>query len=100
MYNCFNFFRIFDSILSECKLTLKLSLDLHNIEDLNLERENILICGGSGSGKTTVCKVLANELRKPPYFVHTHIIECIPLKGRFNSYLFQILLNPNKIVTK
>ncbi|XP_051155362.1 peroxisome biogenesis factor 1 [Leptopilina boulardi] len=74
--------RIFDDLLSKCELTLRLSLGLHNIKDLDYNRENILICGDTGSGKTTVCKLLANQIQKPPYFIHTHVIECMPLKGK------------------
>ncbi|XP_033208911.1 peroxisome biogenesis factor 1 isoform X2 [Belonocnema kinseyi] len=74
--------RIFDEILSECKLTLDLSLGLHNIKGLEYDRENILICGDVGSGKTTVCRILEDKLRKPPHFIHTRRIDCKRLKGK------------------
>lgn len=76
-------FRIFKDLLSKCELTLRLSLGLHNIKDLDYNRENILISGEMGSGKSTFCKILVNQIQKPPYFIHTHVIECLPLKGMF-----------------
>lgn len=91
------FFRFFEDLLSKCELTLRFSLGLHNIKDLDYDRENILICGEMGSGKTTICQILMNQVQKPPYFIHTHVIECKPLKGKFTDenycYLQKSVMN-------
>jgi len=45
------------------------------------DRENILIYGGVGSGKTTVCKMLIEHYCDAPYFVYTFVINCRTLRG-------------------
>ncbi|KAI4503720.1 hypothetical protein M0802_001123 [Mischocyttarus mexicanus] len=74
--------RYLENILSECQITLDLSLRLIAPADLKYNRENILICGEVGSGKSTLCKILIKRLQKSPYFVYTHVIDCISFKGK------------------
>ncbi|XP_029035401.2 peroxisome biogenesis factor 1 [Osmia bicornis bicornis] len=76
------FTRYLSNVLTECQLTLDLSLGLRTRLGFEYDRENILISGVVGSGKTTVCKVLMEYLESPPYFVHTHMIDCRSLKGK------------------
>ena len=74
--------RYLETILAKCYLSLDLSLGLRTRLNFEYDRENILISGEVGSGKTTVCKILTEYLRSAPYFVHTHSIDCRSLKGK------------------
>ncbi|XP_012278044.1 peroxisome biogenesis factor 1 [Orussus abietinus] len=69
-------------LLSKCKFCLTLSLGLHETRNFLHDRENILIYGDVGSGKTTFCKSLLRVFREKPYFVHTHFVDCKALKGK------------------
>lgn len=75
-------FRYLNKILLECELALDLGLGLKTQLPFEYEPENILISGATGSGKTTICKILVEKLQNPPYFVHTHMMDCRSLKGR------------------
>ncbi|XP_011505732.1 PREDICTED: peroxisome biogenesis factor 1 [Ceratosolen solmsi marchali] len=86
------FMDVFQSIITECTNVLTLSLGFHNITDLLYDRENILIKGCRGSGKTTVCKLLCNIFRKPPYFVHSRFIDCKELKDTKTDSFEELLL--------
>ncbi|XP_053998101.1 peroxisomal ATPase PEX1 [Hylaeus anthracinus] len=77
-----------ENTLTECKLSLDLSLGLRKRLGFEYDRENILICGDVGSGKTTICKILVQYLRNAPYFVHTNMIDCRSLKGK-KAEMFQ-----------
>nr|XP_050857822.1 uncharacterized protein LOC127067205 [Vespula vulgaris]XP_050857823.1 uncharacterized protein LOC127067205 [Vespula vulgaris]XP_050857824.1 uncharacterized protein LOC127067205 [Vespula vulgaris]XP_050857826.1 uncharacterized protein LOC127067205 [Vespula vulgaris]XP_050857827.1 uncharacterized protein LOC127067205 [Vespula vulgaris]XP_050857828.1 uncharacterized protein LOC127067205 [Vespula vulgaris]XP_050857829.1 uncharacterized protein LOC127067205 [Vespula vulgaris]XP_050857830.1 unc len=83
--------RYLENILSECQITLDLSLRLNAPTNLEYDRENILICGEIGSGKSTLCKILIKRLQKSPYFVYTHVIDCISLKGKKVEMLQKIV---------
>ncbi|XP_043494802.1 peroxisome biogenesis factor 1 [Polistes fuscatus] len=83
--------RHLENILSECQITLDLSLRLNAPTNLEYNRENILICGEVGSGKSTLCKILMKRLQKSPYFVYTHLIDCISFKGRKVEMLQKII---------
>ncbi|XP_076671558.1 peroxisomal biogenesis factor 1 isoform X3 [Andrena cerasifolii] len=74
--------RYLETVLAKCYLSLDLSLGLRTRLHFEYDRENILISGEVGSGKTTVCKILTEYLRSAPYFVHTHSIDCRSLKGK------------------
>nr|XP_003707760.1 PREDICTED: peroxisome biogenesis factor 1 [Megachile rotundata]XP_012151141.1 PREDICTED: peroxisome biogenesis factor 1 [Megachile rotundata]XP_012151142.1 PREDICTED: peroxisome biogenesis factor 1 [Megachile rotundata] len=87
------FTRYLKNVLLECELTLDLSLGLRTQLGFEYDRENILISGALGTGKTTVCKILTDYLQKPPYFVHTHAIDCRSLKGKKAEMLQKILIN-------
>ncbi|KAK1126053.1 hypothetical protein K0M31_005580 [Melipona bicolor] len=84
--------RHLSKILSECELALDLSLGLKTQLPFEYEPENILISGVVGSGKTTVCKILIEKLQKPPYFVHTHMVDCRSLKGKKAETLQKIIV--------
>ncbi|XP_020300229.1 peroxisome biogenesis factor 1 isoform X2 [Pseudomyrmex gracilis] len=73
--------RYIENILEDCKISLDLSLGLRPT-NFRYDRENILICGNLGSGKTTICRMLIERYQKEPYFVHTHTIDCRSLKGK------------------
>ncbi|XP_017876289.1 peroxisome biogenesis factor 1 [Ceratina calcarata] len=79
------------TILADCQLALDLSLGLRTRLPFKYDPENILISGEAGSGKTTVCKILIEHLRNPPYFVHTHMIDCRSLKGKKAEMLQKIV---------
>ncbi|XP_043256334.1 peroxisome biogenesis factor 1 [Colletes gigas] len=79
------------NILSECQLSLDLSLGLRTQLGFEYDRENILISGDVGSGKSTICKILVQFLQNAPYFVHTHVIDCKSLKGK-KAEMFQKIL--------
>ncbi|XP_015435576.1 PREDICTED: peroxisome biogenesis protein 1 [Dufourea novaeangliae] len=79
------------NILTECQVTLDLSLGLRKQLDFHYDRENILISGDVGSGKTTVCKILSEYLQNAPYFVHVHTIDCRSLKGKKAEMLQKII---------
>ncbi|XP_014481800.1 PREDICTED: peroxisome biogenesis factor 1 isoform X2 [Dinoponera quadriceps] len=78
--------RCVESVLDSCEKALDLGLGLRIKPDTKVnflyDRENILICGDLGSGKTTVCKILIDRCRKEPCFVHTRVIDCRSLKGK------------------
>ncbi|XP_076222599.1 peroxisomal biogenesis factor 1 isoform X2 [Nomia melanderi] len=78
-------------VLTECQLALDFSLGLRAQLDFDYDRENILISGDVGSGKTTVCKMLCEYLENPPYFVHTQMIDCRSLKGKKVEMLQKII---------
>ncbi|XP_025075852.1 uncharacterized protein LOC112553093 [Pogonomyrmex barbatus] len=74
--------RYIEDILKDCEIALDLSLGLRRLAvDFRYDRENVLICGDVGSGKTTICKMLIERYREPPCFVHAHVIDCRSLKG-------------------
>ncbi|XP_058795595.1 uncharacterized protein LOC131666734 [Phymastichus coffea] len=73
---------VLQQLITECMNVLTLSLGLYNIKKFDYERENILISGATGSGKTTVCKLLRKTLSEPPFFVNTRYINCRSLKGK------------------
>ncbi|XP_078046831.1 peroxisomal biogenesis factor 1 [Augochlora pura] len=85
------FTRYLENVLTECKLTLDVSLGLCARLGFDYDRENILIAGDAGSGKTTICKLLREYLENAPYFVHTQIIDCRSLKGKKSEMLQKIL---------
>ncbi|XP_032677988.1 peroxisome biogenesis protein 1 isoform X2 [Odontomachus brunneus] len=78
--------RFVQGVLDDCEKALDLSLGLRikpdTKVDFHYDRENILICGGLGSGKTTVCKILIEHYRQEPRFVYTRMIDCRSLKGK------------------
>ncbi|XP_043284431.1 peroxisome biogenesis factor 1 isoform X2 [Venturia canescens] len=81
----------FQSIIKECQIVLELSLGLSNPQSFSYEPGNILICGDIGVGKTTVCKILEDFMRKSPRSVHVHTIECRALKGKRAEAMHKIL---------
>ncbi|XP_015522385.2 peroxisome biogenesis factor 1 isoform X1 [Neodiprion lecontei] len=80
------------SLLTECKSILELSLGLDRASDFGYDRENILICGKVGSGKTTVGQILKEAFREVPNFVYVHVIDCKSLKGKKVETLHKIFL--------
>lgn len=74
--------RYIEGVLKHCEIALDLSLGLRRAVDFRYDRENILIYGDMGSGKTTVCKKLIEHYCEAPYFVHTHTIDCRSLQGK------------------
>lgn len=84
--------RYLNKILSECELALDLGLGLKTQLPFEYEPENILISGAIGSGKTTICKILVEKLQNPPYFVHTHMMDCRSLKGKKAETLHRIIM--------
>ncbi|XP_008210116.1 ATPase family gene 2 protein isoform X2 [Nasonia vitripennis] len=82
---------ILQEIISECKGVLTLSLGLHNVGDFEYDRENLLISGTTGSGKTTVCKLLREILTASPYFVHARVVDCRSLKGKKSEVIQKLL---------
>lgn len=83
--------RFIKGILEDCEITLDLSLGLRRPVDFRYDRENILICGDLGSGKTTICKILIERYREAPCFAHTHMIDCKSLKGKKVETLQKII---------
>nr|XP_012225043.1 PREDICTED: peroxisome biogenesis factor 1 [Linepithema humile] len=74
--------RYTEGILKDCEIALDLSLSVRRSVDFRYDRENILICGDLGSGKTTICKMLIERYRDAPCFAYTHMIDCRLLKGK------------------
>ncbi|KAL6424824.1 hypothetical protein ACFW04_010032 [Cataglyphis niger] len=85
--------RFTKSILEDCEIALDLSLGLRRPVDFRYDRENILICGDLGSGKTTICKILIERYREAPCFAHTHTIDCRSLKGKKVETLQKIIIS-------
>ncbi|XP_017754802.1 PREDICTED: peroxisome biogenesis factor 1 [Eufriesea mexicana] len=83
--------RYLNNVLAECQLALDLSLSLHRRLPFAYDRENIIISGAIGSGKTTICKMLIEYLQNPPYFVHTRMINCRSLKGKKAEMLQKVI---------
>ncbi|XP_039312379.1 peroxisome biogenesis factor 1 [Solenopsis invicta] len=83
--------RCMEDILKDCEIALDLGLSLRRVVNFRYDRENILICGDVGSGKTTICKKLLERYREAPYFVYTHVIECRLLKGKKAETLHEII---------
>ncbi|KAG7207684.1 hypothetical protein KM043_009303 [Ampulex compressa] len=83
--------RHLQNILEECDVTLELSLNLCPPLSFKYDRENILLCGDLGSGKTTFCKIVMESLRKAPHFVHTHFMDCRSLKGKKMEILQKLI---------
>ncbi|XP_071557616.1 peroxisomal ATPase PEX1 isoform X1 [Temnothorax nylanderi] len=83
--------RCIEGILKDCEIALDLGLGLRRAVDFRYDRENILICGDVGSGKTTFCKMLIERYRDAPCFVHTHVIDCRSLKGKKVETLQKII---------
>ncbi|XP_015607346.1 peroxisome biogenesis factor 1 isoform X2 [Cephus cinctus] len=80
-------------ILRECRISLDLSLGLTPISlDFSYDRENVIICGPAGVGKTTLCQILGDDLRGAPNFVHTRYTDCKSLKGKKAEMLHKIIL--------
>ncbi|CAL1678759.1 unnamed protein product [Lasius platythorax] len=85
--------RLTKGILEDCEIALDLSLGLRKPVDFRYDRENILICGDLGSGKTTICKMLIVRYREAPCFAHTHMIDCRSLKGKKVETLQKIIVS-------
>ncbi|XP_076649014.1 peroxisomal biogenesis factor 1 [Halictus rubicundus] len=79
------------NILTECQLALNFSLGLRTQLVFDYDRENILITGDVGSGKTTICQLLREYLENEPNYVHTQMIDCRSLKGKKAEMLQKIL---------
>lgn len=60
--------------------------------DFEYNRENLLISGTTGSGKTTVCKLLREILTESPYFAHARHVDCRSLKG--GTFIIKIIIIP------
>lgn len=85
--------RFMKSMLEDCEIALDLSLGLRRSVDFRYDRENILICGDLGSGKTTICKILIERYHETPCFAHTHMIDCRSLKGKKVETLQKIIMS-------
>lgn len=72
---------VFDSCENALDLSLGLRIKPATKVDFHYDRENILICGGLGSGKTIICKMLIEHYCKEPRFVYTRVIDCKSLKS-------------------
>lgn len=85
------------TVLTECRLALDLSLGLQTQLPFEYNPENILISGVIGSGKTAICKIIEDIMRSPPYFVHTHTIDCRSLKGKLFNAKSQMIFIKNML---
>ncbi|XP_012262867.2 peroxisome biogenesis factor 1 isoform X1 [Athalia rosae] len=81
------------SILSDCQCVLKLSLGIDRTSDSEYDRENILICGKVGSGKTTICQILREAFSEHPNFVYVQMIDAKALKGKKVEILHKTFLS-------
>ncbi|XP_072762957.1 peroxisomal ATPase PEX1 isoform X2 [Anoplolepis gracilipes] len=84
--------RFTKSVLEDCEIALDLSLGLRK-SDFRYDRENILICGDLGSGKTTICKMLIDRYREASCFAHMHMIDCRSLKGKKVETLQKMIMS-------
>ncbi|XP_023248076.1 peroxisome biogenesis factor 1 [Copidosoma floridanum] len=73
---------ILEPVIREATCALRLSLGLHGIRGFDYGRDNALVSGATGSGKTTSCKLLGKLLSEPPYFAHVRFVDCKSLKGK------------------
>ncbi|XP_044008729.1 peroxisome biogenesis factor 1 isoform X2 [Aphidius gifuensis] len=74
---------IFQEIFEECHMIINLSFD-RNFFSYN--RENILICGDIGTGKSTICKLLKQQFESYPKNIYTRFIDCKKLKESIINY--------------
>ncbi|XP_063993623.1 uncharacterized protein LOC135171180 isoform X2 [Diachasmimorpha longicaudata] len=51
-------------------------------QDYSFPRQNILICGSTGTGKTTLLHHLQQKMENPPNFMNTIFVDCRKLKGK------------------
>ncbi|XP_049774237.1 peroxisome biogenesis factor 1 isoform X1 [Schistocerca cancellata] len=58
----------------------------------NLILQNILIVGKSGSGRSTIAKMLCNEVKESPYYIHVVELYCKHLRGKTVETVQRILL--------
>lgn len=68
-------------LLERCEVPLDLSLGCRRPTGFLYNRENILLHGDLGSGKTTICEILIERYRNSPCFAYTHMISCKSLQG-------------------
>ncbi|XP_030757477.1 peroxisome biogenesis factor 1 isoform X2 [Sitophilus oryzae] len=56
----------------------------------SFQSENVLICGKTGMGKSSILKHTIRILNKYPYFVYTQIVQCKAIKGKTVDSLHKI----------
>lgn len=81
------------SIISECLPVLNMGLNSCFNNNIIYDRENIIICGDIGSGKTTLCRILSEKMVEAPNFVYTRTVECRKLKGKKSEAIQKILIS-------
>ncbi|XP_034936999.1 peroxisomal ATPase PEX1 isoform X2 [Chelonus insularis] len=69
-------------IINDCKLVFELRLKTCQSSEIIYNKENILICGGTGTGKTILCEIIKQQIQQPPYLFHVETINCKKLKGK------------------
>ncbi|XP_066262040.1 peroxisomal ATPase PEX1 isoform X2 [Euwallacea similis] len=61
------------------------------LRDEMVLKENIIITGPLGAGKTTVLRYIAKKLRSYPYFINMKVVSCKTLKGKSLESLHKFL---------
>ncbi|KAK0173110.1 hypothetical protein PV328_006353 [Microctonus aethiopoides] len=84
---------IMEQNLSECRTIFSMSLNTSTANNSPCNSRNILICGNIGSGKTTLCKILNEEMQQSPNFFYTRKIECKKLKGKKFEVINKLFIN-------
>ncbi|KAK0168289.1 hypothetical protein PV327_002113 [Microctonus hyperodae] len=86
--------QIMEQNLSECRTIFSMSLNTTStVNDFPCNSRNILICGNIGSGKSTLCKILNEEMQRSPYYFYTRMIECKKLKGKKFEVINKLFIN-------
>ncbi|CAH0557658.1 unnamed protein product [Brassicogethes aeneus] len=88
--------------LDEDKNSLEYTLDASNlggivqniVKNFDFSRlnnfENVLLTGKSGTGKTTLTKILKEKLSQSPYYMYTETINCKNIKGKTIDSLLKV----------
>ncbi|XP_066147030.1 peroxisomal ATPase PEX1 isoform X2 [Euwallacea fornicatus] len=61
------------------------------LRDEMVQKENIIITGPPGTGKTTILRYISEKLRSYPYFINMKVVSCKTLKGKSLDSLHKFL---------
>ncbi|XP_074114978.1 peroxisomal biogenesis factor 1 [Cotesia typhae] len=75
-------FRTMEAIMEECRTICWILLKSYSTQKFRYNAQNILIAGGTGTGKTSVCETMLEQLSQPPYYFYTRTIDCKKLKSK------------------
>ncbi|CAD6216147.1 GSCOCG00004365001-RA-CDS [Cotesia congregata] len=84
-------FRTMETIMEECRTICWILLKSYSTKRFQYNRQNILIAGGTGTGKTSICETMLEQLSQSPYYFYTKTIDCKKLKSKKVEAISKVL---------
>ncbi|XP_014300884.1 peroxisomal ATPase PEX1 [Microplitis demolitor] len=81
-----------ETIITECKTICSIILKSYSSKQFKYDGQNILIYGDTGTGKTTLCETLFEQLSKSPYYYYCKTIDCKKLKSKKVEVVSKLLI--------